>query len=107
MRGPTITDLLIKQPSAQKYCVLAAPTRPSFVPLRYPLLDERAQGRPGARRHPWALARKSRARARRPQVMAENTPAFPARWFTAYFVLSSVNQCLFATVASCKPLEPA
>ena len=61
MRSPTITDLLVKQPSTQKYCVLAAPARPSFVPLRYPLLDERAQGRPGARWHPWALARKSRA----------------------------------------------
>jgi hypothetical protein len=49
------------------------------------LLGERAQGRPGARRHPWALARKSRAKARRPQVMAENTPAFPARWLTGLF----------------------
>jgi hypothetical protein len=31
----------------------------------------------------------------------------PRSGFTAYFGLSSVNQCLFATVASCVPLEQA
>jgi hypothetical protein len=55
-------------------------------------------------RHPWAVARKSRAKARRPQVTAENTPAFPARWcYGLYRAL--LGEPAFATVASFKPLE--
>ena len=34
-----------------------------------------------------------------------NTPAFPAQWFYGLYVLSSVNQCSFATVAQPAPLE--
>jgi hypothetical protein len=45
-------------------------------------------------------------RARRPQVEAENTPAFPARMVYGLYVISSVSQCSFATVASREP-EPA
>ena len=85
---------------SRRLCVRAL----CFVP---PSSDQRAQGRPSARRHPWALAQKSCARARRPQVEAENTPAFPARMVYGLYVISSVSQCSFATVASREPFEPA
>ncbi len=52
----------------------------------------RAQGRPGARQTPAALARKKCARARRPQVAAESRRPSLRSGLTAYFVLSSVNQ---------------
>ena len=38
-----------------------------------------------------ALAQKRIARARKPQVQAVITPAFPAQWFYGLYVLSSVN----------------
>jgi hypothetical protein len=40
--------------------------------LACPLRRRRAQGRPGARMHPWAFAQKHCAKARRPQVQAES-----------------------------------
>ena len=62
-----------------------------------PSRNQRAQGRPGARRTR-GLARKTvhqtRARAYR---FGGNTPAFPAQWLTAYFALAPVTGFL-ATV---------
>jgi hypothetical protein len=48
------------------------------------------QGRPGGR-CTRGLAQKEFAQAQEPQVQAVITPAFPARWFTTYVALSSVN----------------
>ena len=46
--------------------------RPSYA-RHFALIEQRrAQGRPGARMHPRALARKNCAKARRPQVQAES-----------------------------------
>ncbi len=50
----------------------------------------RVQGRPGGR-CTRGLAQKEFAQAQEPQVQAVITPALPARWFTAYGALSSVN----------------
>src|ERR1700758_3028889 len=49
---------------------------------------------------PGALAPEKLREGRVTTGTADITPAFPAQWFTAYSALSSVSQCLFATVAS-------
>ena len=62
-------------------------------------LKRRAQGRPGARcTRGLACNCASRMRTRAYRFSGEH-PAFPAQWFTAYFVLSPVNGS-FATVAT-------
>ena len=60
--------------------------------LRHPPSEKkRAQGRPGAR-CTRGLVRKLHKRKRtRAYRFSGNTPAFPAQWFTAYFVLSPVT----------------
>ena len=55
---------------------------------------KRAQGRPGGRLHPVAYAQERVARGALTDRFSRDIPAFPARWFTAYFALSSVNQRL-------------
>ena len=65
--------------------------------MQHPLKQSRAQGRPGARcTHGPRAKRCLRVRALTTGT-GGITPAFPAQWFTAYFVLSPVNQ-LVATV---------
>jgi len=82
-------------------------SRGAFCPsharnLDPPQIGGRRKGRVPARtRGP--SREKSRAKARSPQVAAENTPAFPAQWFYGLYALSSASQCLIATVASAKP----
>src|SRR5581483_8350825 len=49
---------------------------------------------------------KNIARARVTTGTGGDTPAFPAQWVTAYFVLFSVSFALIATVAVASPLEP-
>src|SRR5215472_7100347 len=49
---------------------------------------KRAQGRPGARMHPWSACRKKHAAE--PQVQADQ-PAFPAQWFYGLYVISPVT----------------
>ena len=68
-----------------KPLVLAAPTRPSFLPFRNPLqMRGRREDRvPAGTRGP--SREKVAQRARRPQVEAENTPAFPARMVYGLF----------------------
>ena len=63
----------------------------SFRPL-----SQRAQGKPGAdRTHgPRAMGRKLGGRT---TGVTGNNPAFPARWVTAYFVLSPARLGLFVT----------
>ena len=64
--------------------------RPSYVPSS-PSRRQRAQGKPGARCTrglACICAQKARTRAYR---SSGEHPAFPAQWFTAYFVLSPVN----------------
>ncbi|PWI22678.1 hypothetical protein DEX24_16765, partial [Kurthia sibirica] len=64
-----------------------------FVP---PSLEQRAQGKPGAdRTHgPRAMGRKLGGRT---TGVTGNNPAFPARWVTAYFVLSPARLGLLVT----------
>ena len=50
---------------------------------------------------PGAPAQTKIARARKPQVQAVITPAFPARWFYGLYGLSSVNQRLPPSPAQC------
>jgi hypothetical protein len=80
---------------------------PSYAKnLDPPEIGGRRKGRVPARtRGP--SREKIRAKARSPQVAAENTPAFPAQWFYGLYALSSASQCLIATIAARRPLEPA
>jgi len=79
-------------------------SRGAFCPshaknLDPPLIGGRREDRVPARtRGP--SREKIRAKARSPQVAAENTPAFPAQWFYGLYALSLVSQCLIATIAS-------
>ena len=61
-----------------------------------PLWKQRAQGKPGAdRTHgPRAMGRKLGGRT---TGVTGNNPAFPARWVTAYFVLSPARLGLLVT----------
>jgi len=67
--------------------ILAAPGVRAFATNR-PHRIERAQGRPGARMHPWSACRKKHAAE--PQVQADQ-PAFPAQWFYGLYVISPVT----------------
>ena len=69
--------------------------RPSFALVA--LQKERAQGRPGARCTRGLVCNAHKETHTSIQVQRRH-PAFPAQWFTAYFVLSPVNGFL-ATVA--------
>src|SRR5579871_1114875 len=73
---------------------------PSYAKnLDPPQIGGRRKGRVPARtRGP--SREKIRAKARSPQVAAENTPAFPAQWFYGLYALSLVSQCLIATIAA-------
>src|SRR5579883_1054781 len=72
-----------------RLCILATHSRPRLV-WSVALEQTRAQGRPGGRCTRGPRAEKT-AQAQEPQVQAVITPALPARWFTAYSALSSVN----------------
>ncbi len=79
-------------------------SRGAFCPssaknLDPPQIGGRRKGRVPARtRGP--SREKIRAKARSPQVAAENTPAFPAQWFYGLYALSLASQCLIATIAA-------
>jgi hypothetical protein len=72
--------------------------RPSFFSVIVPLRKKRAQGRPGARCTRGLVCNVHKRKRTRAYRFSGNTPAFPAQWFTAYFVLSPVTGFL-ATVA--------
>jgi hypothetical protein len=55
-----------------------------------PLLEKRAQGKPGADCTHGSRAKKARGRT---TGVTGNIPAFPARWFTTYFVLPVTGLC--------------
>src|SRR5215813_1987816 len=61
---------------------------PSFFKQSALARTKRAQGRPGARMHPWSACRKKHAAE--PQVQADH-PAFPAQWFYGLYVISPVT----------------
>ena len=61
-----------------------------------PLLKQRAQGKPGADRTHGPRAKGKKLGGRTTGVTG-NTPAFPARWVTAYFVLSPARLGLLVT----------
>ena len=63
---------------------------PELCIFHHPRKTEGA-GKAGWPHAPGALAQKTFARARKPQVQAVITPAFPARWFYGLYVISSVN----------------
>src|ERR1700761_973204 len=56
-------------------------------------------GKAGCRSHPWAPC-EMESTGVGPQVNRSD-PAFPARWVTAYFVLSPVTGCLPPSPARC------
>jgi hypothetical protein len=62
----------------------------------YPSEKQRAQGKPGADRTHGSRATKSTGG--RTTGVTGNNPAFPARWVTAYFVLSPARLGFFVTV---------
>ena len=61
------------------------------------LENQRAQGKPGAQRTHSLACEIKKHTSKSPQV-CRNNPAFPARWFTAYSVISSVRPSFFVTV---------
>src|SRR5712664_5004695 len=63
-------------------------TNASELFKRAALENKRAQGRPGARSHPWSACNKKHAAE--PQVQADH-PAFPAQWFYGLYVISPVT----------------
>ncbi len=63
------------------------------LPVTSPFRNERAQGRPGARRTRGPVCKNCAKSAHgRNHRQGGITPALPAQWFTAYSVLSPVNQ---------------
>src|SRR5258708_14413418 len=70
--------------------------RPRFA-SSVPSENVEGAGKAGCRLHPWVPCNKKHGG--RTTGSTENTPAFPAQWFTAYFELSPVTG-LFATVTS-------
>jgi hypothetical protein len=62
-------------------------------------------GKAGWPLHPGPPRNRNCASAREPQVQAETLRPSLRNGFTAYFVLFSVNRCLFATVVLALPLE--
>jgi hypothetical protein len=63
--------------------------------LRSAALNQRAQGKPGAdRTHGSRVVKNAGGRT---TGVTGNNPAFPARWVTAYFVLSPARLGLFVT----------
>jgi hypothetical protein len=71
--------------------------RPGFASLLGPLRMPRAQGRPGERTHPWALAQKNCAKARRPQVSAASRR--PSLHSGLQLIRVLLGEPAFATVA--------
>ena len=67
--------------------------RPSFA-LRFTLFEIRGRGEDRVTAAPGALAPEKLREGRVTTGTADITPAFPAQWFTAYSVLSPVNQHL-------------
>jgi hypothetical protein len=62
--------------------------------------QERAQGRAGARCTRGLMCQDAHSKKRtRAYRFSGSSPAFPAQWFTAYFVLSPVRPGLLVTVA--------
>jgi hypothetical protein len=73
-------------------------SRPSFA-SRLPCSREEGAGKTGCALHPRSRVQMHKAKRTRAYRFSGNTPAFPARWFTAYFALFSATGFL-ATVAS-------
>jgi len=76
---------------------------PSFA-LRFALSSQRAQGKPGADRTHGPRA-KGRKHGGRTTGVTGNNPAFPARWATAYFVLSPARLGFFVTVSATRTAQ--
>ena len=71
--------------------------RPRFV-LRSPSEREEGAGKTGCALHPRSRVQSAQKETHTSIQVQRRHPAFPAQWFTAYFVLFPVNGC-FATVA--------
>ncbi|MDU8357014.1 hypothetical protein RYA05_35525, partial [Pseudomonas syringae pv. actinidiae] len=68
-----------------------------------PLWKQRAQGKPGAdRTHGSRVVKNAGGRT---TGVTGNNPAFPARWVTAYFVLSPARLGLLVTVFATRDLR--
>ena len=68
----------------------------SSLTLRSALSLEEGAGKAGCRSHPWAPSNGDKLGGRTTGVTGNN-PAFPARWVTAYFVLSPARLGLLVT----------
>jgi hypothetical protein len=70
---------------------------PEFCKTFRPRRKQRAQGKPGARCTRGLVCNVRKRKRTRAYRSSGGIPAFPARWVTAYFVISPVNGS-FATV---------
>src|SRR5258708_8318244 len=70
--------------------ILAAQCARGLHRLR-PLLEKRAQGKPGARCTRGLVCKSAQRKRTRAYRFSGGIPAFPAQWFTTYFVLSPVT----------------
>ena len=68
------------------------------------LISKRAQGKPGADRTHGPRA-KGRKHGGRTTGVTGNNPAFPARWVTAYFVLSPARLGFVVTVSATRTAQ--
>src|SRR6202022_795750 len=70
--------------------------RPRFA-SSFPLLEVEGAGKAGCALHPRSRVQNADRRRTRAYRFSGGNPAFPARWFTAYFALSPATGS-FATV---------
>ena len=82
-------DAIVKQREGMRpHCRGAM--RPSFASIDT-LENKRAQGKPDARCTRGLVCKCTQQKRTRAYRFSGGTPAFPAQWFTAYFVLSPVT----------------
>jgi hypothetical protein len=94
-RALRVPDSIFRQPGLH-VLILATRCARALRQLR-PSFRKEGAGKAGCRLHPWAPCNKKHGG--RATGSTGNIPAFPARWFTTYFVLSPVTGSL-ATVAA-------
>ena len=73
---------------------------PSFAGIPLPLSMKRAQGRPGAGWHPWALCDRLAHKCTERSQGSRGQPAFPAQWFDGLWRTLPGDEFLLVTVAS-------
>src|SRR5258708_17079628 len=88
--SPGMTSMLVS--SSLKHSFAISRLDSPEVCFEFPALrNQRAQGKPGARCTRGLVCKLHKEMRTRAYRFSGSIPAFPAQWFTAYFVLSSVN----------------